>query len=29
MLIAQSHAENLTIVSNEKAFDSYGVTRLW
>jgi PIN domain nuclease of toxin-antitoxin system len=29
MLIAQSHAENLTIVSNEKSFDSYGITRLW
>ena len=29
MLIAQAHAENLTIVSNEKSFDAYGVIRLW
>lgn len=29
MLIAQSQAENLPIVSNETAFESYGVRRLW
>lgn len=29
MLIAQSHAEALTLVSNEKLFDRFGVTRLW
>jgi PIN domain nuclease of toxin-antitoxin system len=29
MLIAQSQLENLTLVSNEKIFDDYGVTRLW
>lgn len=29
MLIAQSHAEALTLVSNEKLFDGLGVTRLW
>ena len=29
MLIAQSQAENIPIVSNETAFDSYGVRRLW
>jgi PIN domain nuclease of toxin-antitoxin system len=29
MLIAQAQAENLTIVSNEVAFDAYGVARLW
>jgi PIN domain nuclease of toxin-antitoxin system len=29
MLIAQSHAEGLTLVSNERVFDSYGVQRLW
>ena len=29
MLIAQAHAENLTLVSNETVFDSYGVNRLW
>ena len=29
MLIAQAHAENLVLVSNEEAFDEYGVTRLW
>lgn len=29
MLIAQAHAENLTIVSNEKSFDAYGIIRLW
>jgi PIN domain nuclease of toxin-antitoxin system len=29
MLISQSQAENLPIVSNEVLFDSYGVRRLW
>jgi PIN domain nuclease of toxin-antitoxin system len=29
MLIAQSLAESLTLVSNERLFDRYGVTRLW
>ncbi len=29
MLIAQAQAENLPIVSNEKAFDAYGVRRIW
>ncbi|MDP1967007.1 MAG: type II toxin-antitoxin system VapC family toxin [Reyranella sp.] len=29
MLIAQSMLENMTLVSNERAFDAYGVKRLW
>jgi PIN domain nuclease of toxin-antitoxin system len=29
MLIAQAQAENLTLVSNERFFDSYGVVRIW
>jgi PIN domain nuclease of toxin-antitoxin system len=29
MLIAQAQVENLTIVSNELAFDNYGVRRAW
>ena len=29
MLIAQAHAENLAIVSNDVIFDQYGVRRLW
>ena len=29
LLIAQARLEGLTIVSNEKLFDSYGVSRLW
>jgi PIN domain nuclease of toxin-antitoxin system len=29
MLIAQAHAENLTLVSNEIVFDGFGVSRLW
>lgn len=29
MLIAQSQAENMSIVSNEVLFDTYGVRRLW
>ena len=29
MLIAQALHEGMTLVSNETAFDAYGVTRLW
>lgn len=29
MLIAQAHAENLPLVSNESVFDGYGVVRIW
>jgi PIN domain nuclease of toxin-antitoxin system len=29
MLIAQALTENVPIVSNDKALDGYGVTRLW
>lgn len=29
MLIAQSQAENLALVSNEAVFDSYAVRRIW
>lgn len=29
MLIAQALIEDLTLVSNERRFDSYGVARLW
>lgn len=29
MLIAQAQAENLALVSNERFFDSYGITRIW
>ena len=29
MLIAQAQAENLTVVSNEVVFDSYGIRRVW
>jgi len=29
MLIAQALTEGLTLVSNERPFDAYGVTRLW
>jgi len=29
MLIAQSQAENLPIISNESVFEAYGVRRLW
>jgi PIN domain nuclease of toxin-antitoxin system len=29
MLIAQARAESLILVSNEVAFDRYGVDRLW
>jgi PIN domain nuclease of toxin-antitoxin system len=29
MLVAQALSEGLVLVSNEAAFDAYGVTRLW
>lgn len=29
MLIAQAMIENMTLVSNERAFDAYAVKRLW
>ncbi len=29
MLMAQAMLDDLTLVSNERAFDSYGVRRLW
>jgi len=29
MLIAQAEAEKLSVVSNEKIFDHYGVSRIW
>jgi PIN domain nuclease of toxin-antitoxin system len=29
VLIAQSLVEEIPIVSNERAFDAYGVTRIW
>jgi len=29
MLIAQSQAENLPLVSNEHLFDAYGIRRIW
>jgi PIN domain nuclease of toxin-antitoxin system len=29
LLIAQAQAEKLTLVSNERIFDQYGVVRLW
>jgi PIN domain nuclease of toxin-antitoxin system len=29
MLIAQAQAEDLTIVSNELAFEAYGIRRTW
>ena len=29
MLVAQSRVEGLQIVSNERLFDAYGVSRLW
>ena len=29
MLIAQALAESLTLISNERLFDRYGVVRLW
>ena len=29
MLMAQAMIEDLTLLSNEKAFEAYGVKRLW
>ena len=29
MLVAQAQAENLALISNETAFDSYGIVRIW
>lgn len=29
MLIAQSQAENVPIISNETIFEAYGVRRIW
>ena len=29
MFIAQSQAENIPLISNEKLFDGYGIRRLW
>ena len=29
MLIAQALAENVALVSNDRVFDAYGVSRLW
>jgi PIN domain nuclease of toxin-antitoxin system len=29
MLIAQSQAENMPVITSERVFDSYGVRRLW
>lgn len=29
MLIAQARAEGLTLISNERGFDAFGVERLW
>lgn len=29
MLIAQAQAENIPVISNETAFETYGVRRLW
>jgi PIN domain nuclease of toxin-antitoxin system len=29
MLVAQSHAEGLTLITNEKLFDAFAVKRLW
>ncbi len=29
MLIAQAQAENIPLVSNEHAFDGYGIRRIW
>jgi PIN domain nuclease of toxin-antitoxin system len=29
MLIAQAISESMTLISNERAFDAFGVTRLW
>jgi PIN domain nuclease of toxin-antitoxin system len=29
MLIAQAQAENMPLVSNERLFDSFGISRIW
>jgi PIN domain nuclease of toxin-antitoxin system len=29
MLVAQSQAENMPLISNEALFDSYGIRRIW
>ena len=29
MLIAQAQAENMAFISNEKAFDAFGIRRIW
>jgi PIN domain nuclease of toxin-antitoxin system len=29
MLIAQAQAENIPVITNERAFEAYGVRRLW
>ncbi len=29
MLIAQAHAENISLISNEKLFDQYAIQRIW
>jgi PIN domain nuclease of toxin-antitoxin system len=29
MLIAQSQVEHLSVVSIDRAFDAYGIARLW
>jgi PIN domain nuclease of toxin-antitoxin system len=29
MLIAQAHAEGISLVSNEAIFDTYGINRIW
>ena len=29
MLIAQAQAENIPLISNERAFDAYGIRRIW
>jgi PIN domain nuclease of toxin-antitoxin system len=29
MLIAQSQAENIPLISNETLFDNYGIRRIW
>jgi PIN domain nuclease of toxin-antitoxin system len=29
MLIAQAQAENLSIISNDRIFDTYHVSRIW
>ncbi|MGA2904147.1 MAG: type II toxin-antitoxin system VapC family toxin [Candidatus Korobacteraceae bacterium] len=29
MLIAQAQAENLSLISNERLFDAYGIRRIW